>query len=121
MVRMKARRKRDGFTLIEIMIVVLIIGILLAIAVGVFTKAKESARRWACVANMKDIDAAKWQWAMEHNKSALDTPTDADILPYLRSDALPVCPAGGDSYAMNSVSERTVCPDVGDFPSHVQP
>jgi prepilin-type N-terminal cleavage/methylation domain-containing protein len=63
----KARAER-GFTLVEIMIVVLIIGILLAIAVPNFVRARESSRAKACVSNLKQIDAAKEQWAMDNNK-----------------------------------------------------
>lgn len=113
--------RTKGFTLIEILIVVMVIGILVAIAVGAYSKTKEGARKWACIANMKSIDAAKMEWALENNKSSLDTPTEDDVLPYLQNDEMPVCPSGGDSYAMNTVAERTVCPNVGDFPDHAQP
>src|SRR3954454_126321 len=61
-----ARWGRKGFTLVEIMIVVLIIGILLAIAVPNFIKARESSRTKACVANLKQIDSAKEQYAMDN-------------------------------------------------------
>src|SRR5512139_2919959 len=58
-------RKTKGFTLVEIMIVVLIIGILMAIAVPNFLKARQSSRQKTVIANLKQVDSAKEQWAME--------------------------------------------------------
>ena len=57
---------RRAFTLVEIMIVVLIIGILVAIAVPNFVRARESARARACVGNLSQIDSAKEQYAMDN-------------------------------------------------------
>jgi prepilin-type N-terminal cleavage/methylation domain-containing protein len=58
-------RKTKGFTLVEIMIVVLIIGILMAIAVPNFLKARQSSRQKTVIANLRQVDSAKEQWAME--------------------------------------------------------
>jgi prepilin-type N-terminal cleavage/methylation domain-containing protein len=57
---------RRAFTLIEILIVVLVIGILLAIAVPSFVRARESSRARGCIANLKLIDSAKEQYALDH-------------------------------------------------------
>jgi len=101
---MKAlRKKKDerGFTLIEIMIVVLIIGILLAIAVPNFVKARETSRAKACVSNLKQIDSAKEQWAMDTKAGDGDPgPAMGDIAGaglYIKAE--PECPSGGDYIA----------------------
>ena len=61
------RKKTAGFTLVEIMIVVAIIGLLAAIAVPNFQQARTNARRGACINNLRLIDAAKEQYALETN------------------------------------------------------
>lgn len=62
--------KRSAFTLVEIMIVVLIIGILLAIAVPNFLQARESSRAKSCINNLKIIDTGKQQWLMDNKTSS---------------------------------------------------
>ncbi len=74
-------RKSKGFTLVEIMIVVLIIGILMAIAVPNFIKARSNSRLQTVVSNLKQIESAKEQWAMETGQNASATPTQANLTP----------------------------------------
>ncbi len=79
-------RKSKGFTLVEIMIVVLIIGILMAIAVPNFIKARSSSRQKTVIANLKQIDSAKEQWAMENGAVAGTAVTEANLSPaYMKS------------------------------------
>ena len=66
------RRTRRGFTLIEIMILVLIIGILLSIAIPNFISARESSRAKACIYSLSQINSAKIQCSLE-NKLAIDS------------------------------------------------
>ena len=104
---------RRGFTLIEIMIVVLIIGILLAIAVPNFVKARESARAKSCISNMQQIQSAKQQWAMDNKKAGTDSPVAADLYgtgKYI-SGAGPVCPSGNTAYVLGTVDTDQVCPN----------
>jgi prepilin-type N-terminal cleavage/methylation domain-containing protein len=113
------KKVRHGFTLVEIMIVVLIIGILLAIAVPNFIKARESSRNKACIANLKQIDSAKEQWAMDNNKAngtTVDLTTDlVGTGKYIKS--APKCPASG-TYTEGAVGTDPTC-SVGGF--HVLP
>lgn len=112
---MKRIAKKKGFTLVEIMIVVLIIGILLAIAVPNFLRARESSRTRSCIANLRQIEAAKEQWAMDNKKGATDTPAQADLAPtYVKS--YPSCPSGG-AYTIGDMSTNPVCNQAG----HVLP
>lgn len=93
-------RNRKGFTLVEMMIVVLIIGILVAIALPNFLKARENSQTKACATNMKQIQGAIEQWAMEKkmpsSTSTDDFPSPKQLVDegYLRTE--PKCPAGGD-------------------------
>ena len=80
-----------GFTFVEIMITVAIVGILSLIASPYYLPARERSRRVSCMENMKKIQGAKELYAVSTGgKSSLSWD---DILPYLRS--LPVCPSGG--------------------------
>jgi len=81
-------------------------GMLAAIAIPNFVKARATSQQNACINNLRQIDAAKQQWALEKTKSASDIPGKEDLLPYLRK--WPVCPAGG-SYIIGAVGEQPTC------------
>jgi prepilin-type N-terminal cleavage/methylation domain-containing protein len=110
---------KSGFTLVEIMIVVAIIGLLAAIAIPNFIKARESSQTSACIANMKQIDGAKATWALESKKVNADVPNATDIFgasAYIR--VAPVCPGASGAYVMTAVSAVTACPNVATLTSH---
>ncbi len=93
---------------------VIMIPLILAIAVPNFIRARETALKMGCINNLHLIDSAKTSWALDKNKKETDTPTPADLAPYLKDGILPKCPAGGD-YKMNTVAEKPTC----SIPSHV--
>ena len=62
----------------------------------------------ACINHLREIDAAKQQWALEKNKGDDDVPTVKNLLPYLKDGVFPACPAGG-SYSINPVGEMPGC------------
>ena len=80
--------RTQGFTLVEIMIVVAIIGLLAAIAIPNFVRARQNSQKNACINNLRQIDGAKAQWALENKKVDGDTPVDADLTPYLTAQSL---------------------------------
>ena len=100
-----------GFTLVEIMIVVAIIGMLATIAIPNYVKAREQAHRTACITNLQHIDGAVSLWAMENKKDADQPVTYGDISSYLRNSV--ACPAGGtsfaDSYVLTTVDSKPTC------------
>ena len=104
---MNKSRKSKGFTLVEIMIVVLIIGILMAIAVPNFIQARQTSRRNSCIANLKQIDSAKEQFAMEAKLDTGATVNWTDLVStYMKSQ--PTCPGGGD-YTIDVVGTNPSC------------
>ena len=107
---MKARQfTRAGFTLTEIMIVVAVIGLLTVIAIPAFAKSRARSAETLCISNLRSIDYAKAQWAMDTRKGSGAKPRDEDLFgptSYIRSK--PRCPAGGQ-YSINALTAVPTC------------
>ena len=115
--------KRNGFTLVEIMIVASILGLLAAVSVPMFLRHRAYANRNICIENLRQIAAAKAVWAQEKNKSNMHTPVESDLFGatnYVKEK--PRCPGGGADYmtTIGNVGELPKC-SLGVDLGHILP
>ncbi|MBI3881257.1 MAG: prepilin-type N-terminal cleavage/methylation domain-containing protein [Verrucomicrobia bacterium] len=111
---------KAGFTLVEIMIVVAIIGLLAAIAIPNFVKARSTAQANACINNLRQIDGAKEQWALETKAAATATPSTTNVAAYIKG-GMPTCPVGSVDYTIGDLATKPACGNVGSLTNHVLP
>jgi len=102
------RKRHSGFTLVEIMIVIAIIGLIAAIAIPNFVRARRTSQGQACAQQLEQIEGAKQQWGFENNANDTASATTADLAPYLKLGVFPSCPASG-TYGLNALDTQTTC------------
>ena len=104
-------RSQRGFTLVEIMIVVLIFAMLMSIVMLQVSHARTQGQNTTCMGNLRQIETAKEEWALQTKQAATATPQSTDLVPAFMK-TYPACPSGG-TYTIGALSARPTCSTTG--------
>lgn len=118
--KMQKANNQKGFTLVELMVVVVILGVLVAIAVPIYNNVSADAKTKACLSNMRIIVGAGESFKAASATNAY--PADIAALVsggYLKS--APICKEGTTAYTYTQATNTVVCPNVGTHATHVLP
>lgn len=97
-------------TLLEITIVAGLLAMLAAIGMASISKPRTRAQIVTCLANLRQLENVKQQWAVEHQKDGGDTPTMEELKPYFRYSI--ACPING-TYSINALTNKATCSITG--------
>ena len=115
---MKIRTSSNqGFTLVEILIVVAIIALLASIAIPSYVRARNTSQQKACINNLRQIEGGAQTWALETRKASSDSYALDDIKPYIKlnsANIIPACPAGGTYSPGATIGDVPTCSRAAD-------
>ena len=100
---------KKGFTLVEIMIVVGIIGMLVTMATSAFVRARSNSQKVMCLNNLRMIHLANTQHAIEFGKTNGDPVTESDLNGYLKQDFSDLAEPAGFAYIMGEIGKDPIC------------
>lgn len=103
---------KRGFTLVEIMVVLVLMSLLAAIAIPSYMRSRQRSQTEACINNLVEIEGAKDRYAIENNKLTGDIVTPTDLAPYFLKH-WKECPGGG-TYTINPIGTDPICSLGGD-------
>jgi len=105
-IRTSHRKRREGFTLLELLIVVMILGIVAAIVIPRFVVSADEAKKNACAQNVANVNTQTERWYFEKGAWPANDLTDIAADSSYFPDGVPTCPVDASVYALDGVTHR---------------